>query len=197
LRIADDEFVVLFCGRLDAMKQPLLALHIFTAFLRRNPRARFLIVGDGPDGSSLKTEIRRLGVDARVLAVGRVSDPVPYYAAADCFLSTSLNMEGCPLAPSEAMAMGLPAVVPDDDIFAAVYGGCSTVRRCDPLNTQQYVEALCECSCVTNEMREDARRFVLSTLSATSMTEQLKAFYSRTLPTSRDVHLTAPDATTR
>jgi len=53
----------------------------------------------------------RLGVSERLIFVGAVSDPGPYYAAADAFVFPS-HYEAFSMAAIEAAAAGLPLVVP-------------------------------------------------------------------------------------
>lgn len=122
------DFVVIFCGRIDSMKRPLFALRVFAQFVAQYPRGQFLVVGDGSGMAELMSEVHSLGIQNRVTITGQVPDTAPYYAASDCYLSTS-GQEGCPLAAAEALASGLPAVVPDDDVFNSIYGASNAVQR--------------------------------------------------------------------
>lgn len=181
IRASEDQFIVMFCGRLEPMKRPLLAIRIIAALLEREPRARMLIVGDGPEMPAVRLEVKRLGIERSVTMTGAVADTARYYAAADCYLSTSVNMEGCPLATAEALATELPAVVPDDDVFRDIYGQCSGVYRCDPGNQLEWVEALLSIAVKRNtrlpNTTDELRRFVTSRLSLDTMNQRLQSFY--------------------
>lgn len=73
------------------------------------PRARFLIIGDGPLFEQVRLRIRRLGVEAAVILAGYQPHPPDYYQVMDIFVLSSL-WEGMPYAILEAMAIGLPII---------------------------------------------------------------------------------------
>ena len=78
--------------------------------LARTPAPmQILIVGDGPERTSVEECARHLGVEARVHLAGHRSDPAPLYAALDLYLIAS-DTEQMPMALLEAMASGLPVV---------------------------------------------------------------------------------------
>src|SRR5450830_1016641 len=110
LGFEDSHFVVIYCGRIDSIKRPIFALRVFAQFISKCPKGQLLIVGDGPEMAALKSEMKSLGIQGSVTLTGQVPNTAPYYAASDCYLSTSTNQEACPLAVAEALASGLPAV---------------------------------------------------------------------------------------
>lgn len=74
---------------------------------------RLLIVGEGPMGTALRTQAQALGLEERVIFVGRVADEeLPaYYRAADLFiLPASERSEAFGLVLVEAMSSGLPVI---------------------------------------------------------------------------------------
>jgi glycosyltransferase involved in cell wall biosynthesis len=75
------------------------------------PGARLTIVGDGPERAALEAMIDDMGLAGSVELAGW-QDPVPYLAAAECFVLLSRN-EGMGRAVVEAMAAGLPCIVSD------------------------------------------------------------------------------------
>jgi glycosyltransferase involved in cell wall biosynthesis len=102
--------VVLFAGRLVEKKG--LPLVIEAAVL--SPKLAFLVAGDGPHREML----RRAPPNVRWL--GHVDGPGmrQLYRAVDAALLPSKG-EGMPLFIQEAMSCGLPAVVSDDEEYAA------------------------------------------------------------------------------
>jgi glycosyltransferase involved in cell wall biosynthesis len=68
-----------------------------------------LIVGDGPDRSSISAAIADAGLTDRVELLGERNDVRSLLANSDIFVLATLS-EGMPLALLEAMAEGLPAV---------------------------------------------------------------------------------------
>jgi glycosyltransferase involved in cell wall biosynthesis len=68
-----------------------------------------LVVGDGPDRSTLESELRQLGLENRVRLAGERHDVPDLLAAADVFVLSSVS-EGLPVSVLEAMAAELPVV---------------------------------------------------------------------------------------
>ncbi|MFH1023601.1 MAG: glycosyltransferase family 4 protein [Planctomycetota bacterium] len=85
------------------------------AFLREScPRLRWLIIGEGRLGDSLREDVRRRGLVEMVhfagrMEIDRVADAL---RESDMYVSSSLS-DGTSLSLLEAMACGLPAVVTD------------------------------------------------------------------------------------
>jgi glycosyltransferase involved in cell wall biosynthesis len=107
--LADGGPLWLSCGRLVYYKGYLNAIRALT----RVP-GTLVLVGDGPDGPSLRLEAERLGVAHRVKFLGNLShylDLVPYYLAADAFwFPSNARSEAFGLVQVEAMASGCPVI---------------------------------------------------------------------------------------
>ncbi|MEV5525866.1 glycosyltransferase [Streptomyces prunicolor] len=99
--------LVVCVGRLCRQKGQDVLLSAWDEVVRRVPKARLVLVGDGPDREAL----RQLAPDS-VLFAGAVADPVSWYQAADLVVLPS-RWEGMALAPLEAMACGRPVIVTD------------------------------------------------------------------------------------
>jgi glycosyltransferase involved in cell wall biosynthesis len=80
--------------------------------VKKNPKIVFLVVGKGPDMSSVQMQIKQLGIEGNFRLTGFVPDEdLPlYYNTADLFALPSKSGEGLPLVALEAMACGLPVV---------------------------------------------------------------------------------------
>lgn len=83
--------------------------------VKKNPNLVFLVVGKGPDQTSVQERVRQLGIEDNFKLAGFVSDQdLPAcYNAADFFVLPSKSGEGLPLVALEAMACGLPVVATD------------------------------------------------------------------------------------
>jgi glycosyltransferase involved in cell wall biosynthesis len=123
-----------FVSRLVPVKNPQMALRVFTRLVRRpacETPPRLVFVGDGELKAALQAEAAQLGVRDHVSFAGWQSNIGEWYARLDVVALTSLN-EGTPLALIEAMASELPFVatrvggVPD-----LVCGPEEVVRRGD------------------------------------------------------------------
>lgn len=102
-----DTHVVVCVGRLCPQKGQDVLLRAWPAVAARLPRARLVLVGDGPDQARLLR-----AAPPGVLLVGPAADALPWYQAADVVVQPS-RWEGMALAPLEAMACGRPVVVTD------------------------------------------------------------------------------------
>ncbi|HWL95238.1 MAG TPA: glycosyltransferase, partial [Phycisphaerae bacterium] len=99
-------------GRLVAVKRYDRLLRIVSEIRRLKPDVRHAIVGDGPLRAEIEGQIRRKGLELNVELLGRRDDVVPILRESRAFILTSEN-EGLSIAMMEAMAAGLPAIVPD------------------------------------------------------------------------------------
>jgi glycosyltransferase involved in cell wall biosynthesis/protein-tyrosine-phosphatase len=96
-------------GRLSPVKGHALFLRAARRILDEAPRARFVIVGDGPLRAELERTARDLGVAAACVFAGARMDVYDLVGAMDVFVLSSLH-EGAPMALLEAMALGTPVV---------------------------------------------------------------------------------------
>jgi alpha-1,6-mannosyltransferase len=106
--------LLLYVGRISAEKNLPLLLHTLENLSRDQQRDfRLLIAGDGPQMSWLRQACLRLAL-TRVYLLGQVNDQAALaslYANCDVFLHPNPR-EPFGIAPLEAMASGLPLVVP-------------------------------------------------------------------------------------
>lgn len=103
--------VVIAAGRLAPWKgfdDLIDAISIVSA--RR--KIRLLILGDGPLRSALQQRIEDLGLEASVLLMGYVDNPLKYFVHADVFALTS-HVEGLPNVLVEAIMCGCTPVATD------------------------------------------------------------------------------------
>ncbi|MGD9784042.1 MAG: glycosyltransferase [Hyphomicrobiaceae bacterium] len=83
---------------------------LIRAFARvRTPNSRLVILGKGPQRDMLVREVHRLGLGERVSMPGYSREPWAAYAAAKCFVLSSIS-EPFGNVIVEAMAYGLPIV---------------------------------------------------------------------------------------
>jgi glycosyltransferase involved in cell wall biosynthesis len=69
-----------------------------------------VLVGDGPERQRLEQLSKALGVESRVVFLGRRNDVSTLLCGADMFVHAAMA-EGCAYVLAEAMAAGLPLVV--------------------------------------------------------------------------------------
>ncbi|MCE0763117.1 glycosyltransferase [Pseudonocardia kujensis] len=85
-------------------------LHAMRLVLDERPDARLLIVGDGPERSSLEALATELGIAGSVAFAGARHDVDRLLGGIDVVTLSSFTVECFPMAILEAMARGLPAV---------------------------------------------------------------------------------------
>jgi glycosyltransferase involved in cell wall biosynthesis len=133
LGLADDSFVVLYIGHLQARKAIDRLLEAFSRLLAELPNARLLIVGGEPGGADdVGDELRKQGtvpeLEGCVVFCGVVRDPIRHLWATDVFVLPS-SREGMPNSILEALACGIPTIAPASAGGAQLLDGCGIVPR--------------------------------------------------------------------
>jgi glycosyltransferase involved in cell wall biosynthesis len=108
--------IILFAGRIDQQKQPLVIVQSIMHLYKKTDKFRFVLIGDGPDMALMKQEIARCGLEGtdRIWCLGSLKNEqvAEYLDAADIFFLPS-EYEGISLAIFEAMAKELAIVAAD------------------------------------------------------------------------------------
>ncbi len=102
-------------GRLHFQKNQKFALQIMERYLQKNPQAKLVLVGQGPDKEELENVCKDLQIQDSVVFAGIQSDIVGWLSAFDLFLFPSL-FEGLSIAALEAEANGVPILASKDVI---------------------------------------------------------------------------------
>lgn len=106
---------LLFVGRLVPYKGADMAIDAISRLDESaKEKIRFTIVGDGSEKNNLEKQVKALGINNIVNFTGWVdqSETINYYKNADVFFFPSVREFGGAVA-LEAMACGLPCIVPD------------------------------------------------------------------------------------
>ncbi|WP_372442986.1 glycosyltransferase [Mycolicibacterium baixiangningiae] len=113
-----DSCTIIWVGRLEVPKDPLLALDVFEILVQDNPTGawRLDLVGSGTLDDAVEARVAELAIEvrARVTLHGRTTPArvAELMARAGVFLMSShAGYEGYPRVLVEALASGLPAVV--------------------------------------------------------------------------------------
>lgn len=103
--LAPDELAVVHVGRLAPEKNLDLVLEAFAAIVQQHPRARLVLVGDGPSRTAMQATHTNI-----IFAGMQTGDALAsHYASGDIFLFASLT-ETFGNVVLEAMASGLPVL---------------------------------------------------------------------------------------
>lgn len=106
----DGKPFVLFVGRLQARKRIDNLLHACAA-LSGNIQPRLVIVGDGPERTSLESLAKTVYPSAEFPGARHGAELTPYFSAADLFVLPGTGG----LAVQEAMSYGLPVIMGQGD----------------------------------------------------------------------------------
>jgi L-malate glycosyltransferase len=109
--LAETEPVLIHASNFRPVKRIGDVLAIFGEVNRQRP-CRLLLIGDGPERSQAERWVRELGLEARVLFLGKQDSFVELLASADVFLLPS-EQESFGLAALEALSCGVPVVASD------------------------------------------------------------------------------------
>jgi 1,2-diacylglycerol 3-alpha-glucosyltransferase len=107
-----NEFTVLFVGRLAIEKNITYLLDAFKKFIDLSPSSILWIIGAGPMESELKERCKNLAIEKSVVFMGHKSheELIEYYQKSHVFVLPSLN-ETLSLVAIEAMTFGNPIIV--------------------------------------------------------------------------------------
>lgn len=109
LGLLADDTIILTVARLTPQKGHDVLVAAAPAVLAGNPKAKFVLVGNGPEQANIEAAIARLGLTDRFILPGHREDIADLMAIADVFVLPS-HFEGLPLAVLEAMAASVPVV---------------------------------------------------------------------------------------
>lgn len=101
--------IVLTVGRLEPQKGIDLLLEAIKAVTTQVPDVVFVIIGDGPDRTTLQRRAAELQIDRSVRFLGRRHDVPRWYKRATALVLPS-RWEGMPNVVLEAMASGTPVI---------------------------------------------------------------------------------------
>ena len=108
LALPADRFIIGVVATLRSWKGHRYLVDALAAL--KDDRLLLAIVGDGPGRDNLRSQVRALGLEGRVLMPGNQDDVSPWLRAFDVFALPSYANEGVPQAVMQAMACGCPVV---------------------------------------------------------------------------------------
>jgi glycosyltransferase involved in cell wall biosynthesis len=181
--VPDHAVVVGTVARLFRRKGYEQLIPIMAEAAKRDPRLRFVWVGDGAQRGAYEAELARLGLTPRVTLTGLVApDEVPHLLAGCDLLAHTSQWEGLPRAVVQALLMRVPAVA------FAIDGTPEVVRdgetgRLVPLNDLPAfvtaLGALADSAELRQRLGTAGRELCLERFAAGRMVDQLEALYLR------------------
>jgi glycosyltransferase involved in cell wall biosynthesis len=132
----------IFVGRLAPEKSIDKIIKIVKQLIIKNPSFKFAILGDGPLRKELHDDVKRENLKEAIDFLGFQSNVYEFLNKSKFLLLTS-KTEGIPLAMIEAMACGVPCVVPDvGDITDLANDNVNSLVVKSPYNIEDYSDAI-------------------------------------------------------
>lgn len=118
LGLKKTDFIVLYVGRIAKEKSIDFLINNFNSVLKRIPKAKMIIVGDGPDIKDLIDLSKKEGLENKIIFAGKApwTDVPKYYSLCDVFVTAS-KTETQGLTVMEAMGASKPVVAIRDESF--------------------------------------------------------------------------------
>jgi glycosyltransferase involved in cell wall biosynthesis len=109
LGVAEDALLALSVGRTDPTKGHEHVVEALPLLVKQFSNLHWVLLGQVHGSPGYQERAAALGVGAHAHVIGYRDEPLPYYAAADVYLRTTL-LESDTLASYNAMAVGVPVV---------------------------------------------------------------------------------------
>lgn len=107
--LSQNKKIIITHGRLSKEKCQARMIRVMRGVVQNNPDAVLLIMGVGPLEDYLRNLIKAFQLEENVFLLGFQNNPFKYLSIADVYIFASAH-EGFPIAPLDAMAVGLPLV---------------------------------------------------------------------------------------
>ncbi len=174
LGLSDDDLVLINVGSLEQRKNQLGLIDLFEEISAEHPKARLVLVGDGPQRPQIEAKIAAKGLIDRVKLLGMRRDVPALLGAADIYVHYA-TLENCPIVLLEAARTGLPcAAIPTGGVPELLEQLQSGVAL-DPLDAMRSLNALDPLltnPSVRSELGQRARENFVRRFTAEAMTQQ-------------------------
>lgn len=179
LGIDRDEIAIGMIGRFDPVKNHSLLLEAFKEVIKSIPKAKLLLIGDGPLRESLQSTVYSLQLERNVIFLGIRRDIPQVLQALDIYCLSSIA-EATSLTLLEAMATGLPVVATDAGGNPEIVLRDQTGILVSPSNYIEFAKAiitLAQDSEKRRRMGEAGKKRVKSLFTMDKMLEQYENLY--------------------
>lgn len=178
-RSTDKKVRILFVGRLDMQKNPMMLLRVARKVCDVYPETVFTFVGDGEYMQQCRDFVAENKLDTNVELVGWSDNPAQYYASHDIFAMTSIY-EAFGLIFLEAGFYELPSVATTVEGIPEVVADGVTGFLSEPNDEDSFVRnivTLIENPEMRKKMGVAAKKRVTEKFSAGKMVEQYISLY--------------------
>ena len=182
VRIARPEgpFVFVFVGRLVTSKGLRVLLEACKILIEQKVAFRLIVIGDGPERSTLETTAHEWNLLSHVQFLGRMENSrvIEALEKSDVVISPSLAGEVFGMVVAENMQRGIPVLASDLGAFAEVAGEAGFMFRTgDAVDLARQMARIADDPAHTNHVAALARQRVLNCFSTREMVERHAAVY--------------------
>lgn len=181
---AKEDRVIGIVARLVNDKGHEYLLRAAAELYRDFPDIRILIVGDGRERPILEDLAKALGIEARVVFTGNITDVSRALAAMDIFAFPATWREGFGLSIVEAMTCGKPVIVTNIWALNSLIQNEDTGFLVEPKSVPALAEAirkLLEDAALRRRIGESARKAVERLFTIERMAAEISDVYKETL----------------
>jgi len=176
-------FVIGSAGRFFPVKDYPFMVEVAKEVNAKTDKIRFELAGEGPMLGDIQGLIKKHGLEGRFMLRGFIHDLSTFYEGLDVYLNTSLH-EGIPMSVLEAMAHGVPPVVPRvgglEEILTDGVDGYLVNAR----NPREFAErciSLYRNETLLRNMARAAREKIIGQFSIERMVNAYLDMYTRTI----------------
>ena len=191
LGVMDDEFMILFVGRLNWVKGADTLIQSLPGILSRVPKTKLVIVGVGDQQELLKNEVSRLNLEDKVILKYEFlpeDEKIKLYAESDVCVFPS-KYEPFGIVCTEAMSMGKPVVVGArgvsgfrEQVIPSGPNQCGFhINPYEPSDIAKFVSILLEDEELRRKCEENARKRVLEAFTWRKVAESTIRVYNEVL----------------
>ena len=188
LGLSEDDFVILFIGRLCREKGVYDLIYAAKMLMNddelKSKRIKFLLVGTGPEKKRLHDTIQTLQLSQNVMLVGSYPyNKMPQlHNLADIFILPSIPVrwwqEQFGMVLIEAFASGVPVISTMSGSIPEVVGDAGIlVQPNDPLSLYQSIKGLVQDKQLREELKAKGRQHALDKFDAIKIARQLDELY--------------------
>lgn len=174
-----DVIKLLFVGRLDTPKNPLMLLQVARNVIKCYPNVIFTIVGDGERYQECEEFIIDNGLKENIQLMGWQNDVKPFYKSHHIFIMTSIY-EAFVLIFLEAGFNHLPTIATNVEGIPEVIINNETGLLCNPNDVTKMTENvifLIENPDIREKLGNNAYAYVTKNFSSAEMVQKYKYLY--------------------
>jgi glycosyltransferase involved in cell wall biosynthesis len=180
-----DGFVFGSVGRLNREKGHRILVEAFAALTKALPdqSMELLILGEGPEEASLRTQARRLGIEPSVCFAGFQSKTASWMKGMDCLVHPSLT-EGGTNSVLDAMLLGIPVIASGVGVIQDIVQNGQTGLLVEAGSSAMLLEAMkkiAESASMRKQLVVSARRRIQHDFSPARQRSLLESVYENAL----------------